>query len=203
MTQDVRPWLNEIQGLQEKLAAAHQERDEAYASAANWRRLYECEANQRRADTTLAQQTIDALKMQLQQMQTLPPETETDNAMLLKQLQQELEQLQHPEELKAALLKALLECDRMARRLQAEQMAHAQTRKTLTAALGDTVQMLSKERSGRQSQLSSRNLSSRAASKSATETSEGMTTVAISSVSPVTTTAETTKIPLLELPPLE
>jgi predicted nucleic acid-binding Zn-ribbon protein len=148
MTQDVRPWLSEIQELQEKLAAAHQERDEAYASAANWRRLYDTEANQRRTEATLAQQTIDTLKAKLQQM-PFPSATEADDAAMLEQLQQEIEPLQRPDDLKSALLKALMECDRIARLLQSEQTAHAQTRKTLTAALGDTVKMLSQERTVR------------------------------------------------------
>jgi chromosome segregation ATPase len=207
MTQDVRPWLSEIQALQEKLAAAHQERDEAYASAANWRRLYECEANQRRTEASLAQQTIGNLKTQLQQMQTLPSETETDNTALLEELQQELKPLQRSDDLKAALLKALMECDRMARLLQAEQNAHAQTRKTLTAALGDTVQMLSKERSVRHPQPTSANMALVSAPTStprlATATIDAASpTVSVPPV-PLTTTTAEARIPLLELPPIE
>ena len=55
--QDIKQWLAEIKALQQKLAQANQERDEAYASAANWRSLYETEAKQRRTEAVLARQT--------------------------------------------------------------------------------------------------------------------------------------------------
>jgi chromosome segregation ATPase len=197
MTQDVRPWLGEIQRLQEKLAAAHRERDEAYASASNWRRVYETEANQRRTEANLAQQAIANLQAKLQQMQTLPTTAESNGTALLDQLQQEIEPLQHPENLKAALLKALMECDRVARLLQAEQAAHTQTRQTLTAALGDTMQMLSKERS-RHCPSPAATATQAPTKRSANDSGNGSSRAASTSTAPVET-----KIPLLELPPIE
>lgn len=148
MTQDVKQWLTEIKQLQQKVAAAQQEREEAYASAANWRNLYETEAKQRRAEANLAHQTIEALNARLQELQTSPgkePQVE-----LLVTIQEEVDHLQGVDELRGFLIRALAECDRLTRALKTEQVAHAQTRKALTSALGDTVDLLAKERSGRQ-----------------------------------------------------
>ena len=64
MTYDVSQWLAEIKTLKQQLAEATQEREQAHASAANWRQLYETEAQQRRSEFNLAQQTIEQLKQQ-------------------------------------------------------------------------------------------------------------------------------------------
>ncbi len=90
MTQDVRQWLGEIKHLQQKLAEAHKERDEAFASAANWRHLYETEAKQRRTEAALMQQSIDALKAELETRRNpsedYSPST-ADQALLAERLQ--------------------------------------------------------------------------------------------------------------------
>jgi len=147
MTQDVRPWLTEIKSLQQKLDALQQERDEAYASAAKWRSLYEIEAQQRRNDASLAQQTIDALQAEIQQMREFPATGIDADAVSV--IQQEIKQMVGVEDLQVALVRALTECDRLVNTLKAEQTAHSQTRKSLTTALGDTVDLLSKERTAR------------------------------------------------------
>jgi len=49
-----------------------------------------------------------------------------------------------PTELKERLVAVLAERDRLAQALEAEQANHAQTRKSLTTALGDAIDMLSK-----------------------------------------------------------
>lgn len=147
MTQDVRPWLIEIKSLQEKLDALQQERDEAYASAANWRNLYETEAKQRRTDANLAQQKLGALQAEIQQMREFP--TTGMDADTVSFIQQEVSQIAGVEELQVALVRALTQCDRLVNTLKAEQAAHSQTRKSLTTALGDTVDLLAKERTTR------------------------------------------------------
>ncbi|WP_416666350.1 hypothetical protein [Egbenema bharatensis] len=148
MTQDVKQWLTEIKLLQQKVADAQQEREEAYASAANWRNLYETEAKQRRAEVNLAQQTIESLTAKLQELQTLP--SSEPQGEVVETIQAEVEQLQDVEALKEFLIRALSECDRLTRALTAEQLSHAQTRKELTSALGDTMDLLTRERGGRQ-----------------------------------------------------
>lgn len=145
MTQDVRQWLAEIKSLQQKLTEAHQERDQAYASAANWRSLYEAEAKQRRTEANLAQQTIALLKAELAELQAAPA-TEATRPEDIALIQSDVARLQSTPELKQRLVQALLECDRLTHALRAEQAAHTQTRRGLTTALGDTVEMLTKER---------------------------------------------------------
>ncbi|MBE9181668.1 hypothetical protein IQ268_24185 [Oculatella sp. LEGE 06141] len=149
MTNDVRQWLTEIKTLQQKLAEARQERDEAYASASNWRNLYETEAKQRRVEANLARQTIDALKATVQQLQA-PLLDDDDSMNLSAAVQQDLAHVQTVEELKERLIKTVMECDRLTQALKIEQTNHAQTRQGLTTALGDTMDMLTHERNLRQ-----------------------------------------------------
>lgn len=142
MSEDIRQWLAEIKGLQQKLGEVQQERDQAYHSAANWRNLYETEAKQRRNDTEAANETIAALKAELAAQQPPSPDA-PEHAELLRQ---QVEQWQTVEELKMQLMQAWLERDQLRQALEAEQQAHAQTRQDLTTALGDTMDLLAKAR---------------------------------------------------------
>lgn len=152
MTQDVRQWLAEIKKLQQKLLEVQQERDEAYTGAANWRKLYETEAQQRRTEANLARQSLETLKAELQALRSIPqPSTAhhtEDGVAQHAELQQQLAQLT-PADLQYRLAEALLECDRLTNLLKEEQEKHGQTRKGLTTALGDTVDLLTKERAVR------------------------------------------------------
>lgn len=148
MTQDVKQWLGEIKQLQQKLEVAHQERDEAFASAANWRSLYETEAQQRRTETALSQRAVAELKAAAQQVQQ-PPVGETSTRVSTA-IQTQVDSLKTLDELRQQLTAALVECDRLTQALSAERTKHDQTRKALTSALGDTVDMLTKERATRQ-----------------------------------------------------
>lgn len=140
---DVTQWLAEIQSLQQQLATAHQEREDAYASAANWRKLYETEAQQRRIEANLSRQTVELLKAEVQQLKGLPL-TGSGNSAAWSEIQQAVEQLSNVADLKTKLTEVLVERDRLMQALKAEQAEHAQTRKSLTTALGDAVDMLSK-----------------------------------------------------------
>lgn len=180
MTQDVRQWLNEIRNLQNQLAEAHQERDQAYKSASNWRSLYETEAKQRRTDAKLARQQIEALQLELEQRQDRRYATEYSNTTL-GDLQTELQSLP-VEELRQRLVQAMIECDRLAQALRTEQASHVQTRNSLTTALGDAVDTLSKERAKHQAQHQT------------TDSSSSSSDAAPSSAAP--------KTPWPELPPL-
>ncbi|MDX2098112.1 MAG: hypothetical protein SFW36_10080 [Leptolyngbyaceae cyanobacterium bins.59] len=144
MTQDVTQWLAEIKSLQQQLAQAQQERNEAYASAANWRKLYETEAQQRRTDALLNQERLTSLELEISRLKgsgAKPPSATFDGGTAAS----EIEQLP-PEELKARLLKILTERDQLTEELKVERKAHLQTRKSLTTALGDTVDLLARER---------------------------------------------------------
>lgn len=119
MTHDVTQWLAEIRSLQHQLAAARQERDQAYRSAANWQRIYEKEAEQRRA-AALDQMVGHA-----------PPSAGTDALAGIGDLQHQLQ------------IQRLMErCATLEAALDAERLAHAHTRQTLTTALGETFETL-------------------------------------------------------------
>lgn len=150
MVQDVRQWLDEIKRLQQQLTEVSRDRDEASESAAQWRQLYNTEAEQRRNDAKLTQQSIANLEAQIQQLQTFSPIVsegeETGSAR-----QQEVEQLQTVGELKAKLVVVMEERDRafeqikqLTQALKQEEARHAETSKNLTSALGDAVDLLTK-----------------------------------------------------------
>lgn len=143
MTQNVAQWLAEIKSLKQQLAEAHRERDEAYASAANWQRLYETEAHQRRVEANLARQTIAGLEQEVQQLQQRPAYRASDSTKA-HWSPAEADLPETVTELKARLMTTLAECERLAQSLKAEQDNHAHTRKSLTTALGDAVEMLSR-----------------------------------------------------------
>lgn len=151
MTYDITQWLEEIQHLKQKLAEAYQQRDDAYASVANWRKLYETEAQQRRSDVMAAQAQIEELQATIQQLQKKPTISPDDSAQAI--LQQELAGLKTLEQLRQKMLELVLERDRLATALEAEQANHAYTRRTLTTALGDTVALLNQERENQVSNL--------------------------------------------------
>lgn len=121
MSQDVSQWLAEIRTLQRQLADTRKERDQAFASAANWRRLYETEARQRR------QEAVE-MRSQIQAQQNQPPKTDARSAQLAP--------------LQTQLHAALERCQELTQHLEAERQAHAHTRQTLTTALGEAFDTL-------------------------------------------------------------
>jgi septal ring factor EnvC (AmiA/AmiB activator) len=129
MTQDLTQWIAEVRTLQRQLADTQNDRDQAYNSAANWRRLYETEARQRREEAAESQAQIHALQQKLAADPRRAIEQDVAAADSLEHLQHQLEEL-------------VQRCQELTQRLQAEQEAHAQTRQTLTAALGDTFDAL-------------------------------------------------------------
>mgnify|MGYP006266247903 CR=1 FL=1 len=127
MTHDVSHWLAEIRTLQRQLADTCKERDQAFASAANWRRLYETEARQRRHE-------IQALRSQTLSNEHDPSKPPVEEAKALSETQ--------VEPLQARLEDALQRCRELSSQLEAEKQAHAHTRKTLTTALGEAFDTL-------------------------------------------------------------
>ncbi|MEG4198890.1 hypothetical protein [Microcoleus sp. Pol12A5] len=150
MAQDVRQWLDEIKRLQQQLTEVSRDRDEAGESAAQWRQLYNTEAEQRRNDAKLTQQIIASLEAQIEQLQNFSPLVpEGDDAGVARQ--QEIAQLHTVGELKAKLAEVLEERDRaieqvkqLTQALKQEEARHAETSKNLTSALGDAVDLLAK-----------------------------------------------------------
>jgi len=148
MSQDVSQWLAEITSLKQQLAEAQRDREEANAGAAKWRQLYTTEAQQRRIDAKLTQQTIDSLKAEIQQLRGLPLPKPEDSAAL-PAVQETVDKLQTIDELKQKLIEVIVERDRLVYDLKQEQANHIQTRKNLTVALGDAIDRLTKEQAAR------------------------------------------------------
>ncbi len=150
MVQDVRQWLDEIKRLQQQLTEMTRDRDEAGESAAQWRQLYNTEAEQRRNDAKLTQQSIGNLEAQIEESQNFSPiVSESGEAGIARR--EEVEQLQTVGELKAKLVVVLEERDRafeqikqLTQALKQEEARHAETSKNLTSALGDAVDLLTK-----------------------------------------------------------
>lgn len=132
-------WLNEVKNLQQQLQSARDSEAAAHASADNWRKRYEIEAEQRRYETESMQQTIAQLRSELERVKTLPQASQSDPA-----LAQIVAQLQTVPDLQAKLSEVWTERNQLAEDLKAEQADHALTRKNLTTALGDTVDLLAK-----------------------------------------------------------
>jgi predicted RNase H-like nuclease (RuvC/YqgF family) len=145
MTQEVSRWLAEVRTLQHQLATAHQERDQAYASAANWRKLYDAEAKQRRTDVEQLQLTIATLRTEVstlqrqlaQEPQSASPAPVADTAGTPN--------LDTVDGLRAHLADTLRQCDRLQQQLDEEREDHAQTRQTLTTALGEAIDSFKRE----------------------------------------------------------
>lgn len=150
MSNEVTQWLAQIKALKQQLADSVSDRDAAYESAANWRQLYTNEAQQRRTEARLAQEQIESLKAQIQQLQGDSSRLKADDPEAASAIEQEVAQLQTLEELKAKLKEVLAERDRLMDALKIEQTNHAQTRKSLTAVIGDTIDQLTKERGNQQ-----------------------------------------------------
>lgn len=129
MSKDLPEWIAAIENLQSQLQETCQQRDQAYKSAANWQRLYEIEASQRRQAAEQLQGRIDQLQAQLEAL-TQASQLQTPPSPSLPQ--------------QVTFLQA--RCDRLSQELQAEQNAHAQTRQSLTAALGETLEQLKGDR---------------------------------------------------------
>lgn len=152
MGNEVSQWLAEIQSLQEQVKTVAQERDQAYASAANWRRLYEAEAEQRRADSERGQLQIRALTNEIAALKQ--GVLATGSSPELEQVLAQVDRAQSVDELRTQLVEALTLCDQLSATLQQEKSAHAETKESLTSALGDTIDLLSKQSAARPSESS-------------------------------------------------
>ena len=75
MSQNAAQWLAEVQSLQRQVRSLQAERDKAYASADNWRKLYESEGQQRRRDAEKHAQKLQSLQGAIQQAQSSTAQT--------------------------------------------------------------------------------------------------------------------------------
>ncbi|MGF1603292.1 MAG: hypothetical protein ACFCU8_14955 [Thermosynechococcaceae cyanobacterium] len=96
------------------------------SEAEKWRRRYEVEAQQRRKEYAIAQETIQKLRAEVQQLCQLKPQAA---AALL------------PSHSMASSQALEAERDRLAEALIQEQEAHARTRDNLISALSDAIDL--------------------------------------------------------------
>ena len=147
MTQDIAQWLAEVKALQQQVTELTQERDRAYASADNLRSLYDAEAAQRQRDAIAAQRKIEKLKQTAIALQT--PDNALSTGELSGRLKADITAIQSNrsiEQLQAQLIASKKQCETLKTQLAAEQAEHEKTRQSMTAALGDAVDLLAKER---------------------------------------------------------
>ncbi len=148
MSEDLtKQWLAEIKALKQQLTQQQLERDSAWSSSQKWRQLYNTEAEQRRTDAHLFQQAIASLKAEIHKLKGIEGGTLGDGKATTA-IQQEIQQIESVEELQAKLIAVTKERDRLLQALKTEQESHAQTRKSLTTALGDAIDSLARERAG-------------------------------------------------------
>lgn len=140
MAQELTQWIAEVRTLQRQLADTCKERDQAYNSAANWQRLYETEARQRREETAHLRSQVQTLRAQLQQ-------AEKAGGAVSEELRHELEAADSLNGLESQLQSLVVRCQELTNQLDAEKAAHAKTLKSLTAALGDAFDTLTPETS--------------------------------------------------------
>lgn len=146
MNNDLTQWLAEIKSLKQQLADSIRDREAAYESAASWRQLYNTEAQQRRTETRLAREQIEVLNARILQLEGERSQPQSDDPETALAIEQAVTQLATLEELRGKLTEALIERDRLLHALKTEQANHAQTRKSLTAVIGDTIDQLARER---------------------------------------------------------
>lgn len=144
MSQEVVQWLNEIKVLQQQVADLQGQLAEANESTDRWRARYDAEAQQHRTALTQSQSQLQQVQAQLAQAQNpVNPETlaiDLATAARLDRLS--------PEALKQKMVEIWAERDQMEAALKAERTAHEQTRKDLTTALADAMEVISKAKRG-------------------------------------------------------
>lgn len=150
MNQDVRQWLEEIKRLKQQLAEAQRDRNTAQESADSWRERYNTEAQQRRQEAQRYLEQVGQLRGELDRLKSVSPPIANELQVRVA-VRQEIEQLKTLDEIKAKLIEVMLERDRsyeqihqLRQALEQEKLAHEQTRSSLTTALGDTVDLLTK-----------------------------------------------------------
>lgn len=150
MSQDVTPWLAEIQTLKQQIADLQSQLQQAYLSTDNWQKRYEVEAQQRRLETQHAQQAQQNLQQEIQRLKGNAPLAEGDRAEAIARWK-ELDPTMTLIELRDRLAAVLVERDRLAAALEQEQAQHIVTRQDLTLALGDAIERLTQEKNPPQS----------------------------------------------------
>jgi hypothetical protein len=116
--------LSSAAQLQAELRRVRQDCDRALEDAAKWRRRYEVEAKQRRAEAEAADQTIRNLRAELLQLCQLGPSVRLTSPRA---------------ETPPDLAKLREECVQLTEALAQERQQHAKTRENLITVLGEAL----------------------------------------------------------------
>ncbi|MEC4983883.1 MAG: hypothetical protein SAJ37_10445 [Oscillatoria sp. PMC 1068.18] len=147
MSEEVVQWLAEIRALREQIAQLQNDLSKADESAVSWRQRYSDEAQQRRTEVKLSQQEIKRLKAEIKDLQRKSLGLKTEKTEEIRAIEAEVSQLQTVEQLQERLIEAIAARDNLAQALKLEQDSHEQTRQSLTAVIGDTIDQFSHQRS--------------------------------------------------------
>jgi predicted RNase H-like nuclease (RuvC/YqgF family) len=136
---EVMQWLNEVKSLQQQVRDLTIELATAQQNADSWRSRYETEGQQRRSDVTTRQDQINKLKAEIAQLRTQPEFSTTlsDDAIVLQ-----INGITSMSALQGKLFKVWTDRDNVLAALKKEQLAHEKTKKDLTMALADAMDVL-------------------------------------------------------------
>lgn len=138
-SKQVVQWLNEVKSLQQQVRDLTIELDAAQQNVDSWRSRYETEGQQRRTDVTTRQDQINKLQTEIAQLRTQPEFSTTlsDNAIVVQ-----INSITSMTALQGKLFEVWTDRDNVLAALKKEQLAHEKTKKDLTMALADAMDVL-------------------------------------------------------------
>ncbi|MCY7408266.1 MAG: hypothetical protein LH631_13080 [Alkalinema sp. CAN_BIN05] len=135
----VLQWLNEVKSLRQQVRDLTIELGAAQQNTDSWRSSYETEGQQRRNDVTKRQDQINKLQTEIAQLRTQPEFSTTlsDDAIALQ-----INGITSMSVLQGKLFEVWTDRDNVLAALKKEQLAHEKTKKDLTMALADAMDVL-------------------------------------------------------------
>ena len=136
---EVVQWLNEVKTLQQQVRDLTTELATAQQNTDSWRSRYETEGQQRRNDVTTRQDQINKLQSEIAKLRTQPEFSTTlsDDAIVLQ-----INGITSMSALQGKLFEVWTDRDNVLAELKKEQLAHEKTKKDLTMALADAMDVL-------------------------------------------------------------
>lgn len=136
---EVMQWLNEVKSLQQQVRDLTSELSTAQQNVDSWRSRYETEGQQRRSDVTTRRDQINKLQAEIAQLRTQPEFSTTlsDDAIALQ-----INSITSMTALQGKLFEVWTDRDNVLAALKKEQLAHEKTKKDLTMALADAMDVL-------------------------------------------------------------
>jgi hypothetical protein len=136
---EVIQWLNEVKLLQQQTKDLNAELIIAAQNADAWRSRYETEGQQRRSESAANQSKITKLTAEIAQLRAQPAlSTELGDDAIAQQIRG----LTNMSDVQAKLFEVWTERDKALAAIKTEQLAHEKTKKDLTMALADAMDVL-------------------------------------------------------------